>query len=74
MIVSELEKHAAVQTAALDQKTIEAPIVKQQFPEPKKFTMEEFKEKIEKLKLMNEAGFLTEEEFAQAKAELLSNI
>ena len=74
MIVSELEKHAAVQNAALDQKTIEAPSEKLQLPEAKKLTMEEFKEKVEKLKLMNEAGILTEEEFAQAKAELLSNI
>lgn len=74
MIVSELEKHAAVQNAVLDQKTIEAPSVKPQLPGPEKLSMEEFKEKVEKLKLMKEAEILTEEEFAQAKAELLSHI
>ena len=47
---------------SIDQKTIEAPSVKPQLPGPEKLSMEEFKEKVEKLKLMKEAEILTEEE------------
>lgn len=74
VIVSELEKHEAIQQTAPLQNALEAPAAVPQLPEQKKLTLDEFKEKVEKLKLMYDAGFLTDEEFTQAKAELLSEI
>ncbi len=37
-------------------------------------SMEDFKQKLEKLKLMNDMGMISEEEFASAKADLLKKI
>ncbi len=39
-----------------------------------KDTLEEFKKKIEKLKLMKEQGIITEEEFNEAKKKMLENL
>lgn len=74
-IVNELEKRVAVQSVSGNKNLLDAPKSTPELPEKKqKLTIEEFKEKVEKLKIMYDAGMLTESEYESAKKELLSNI
>ncbi len=74
-IVTELEKHTAVQNIAQGTARLDAPVDTPKLPKEKtKLSIDEFKEKVEKLKIMYEAGMLTDVEFANAKTELLSSI
>lgn len=74
-IVTELEKHTAVQNIAQGTARLDAPADTPKLPKEKtKLSIDEFKEKVEKLKIMYEAGMLTDVEFANAKTELLSSI
>lgn len=74
-IVTELEKHAAVQNASNNAELLEPPKSVPELPQAKqKLSIDEFKEKVEKLKIMYEAGMLTDDEFANAKSELLLSI
>lgn len=74
-IVTELEKHTAVHNASNGTELLESPKSVPELPkEKKKLSIDEFKEKVEKLKILYEAGMLTDEEFAKTKSELLLNI
>ena len=74
-IVNELEKRVAVQCVSGNKNLLDAPKSTPELPEKKqKLTIEEFKEKVEKLKIMYDAGMLTDSEYESAKKELLSNI
>lgn len=73
--MTELEKHTAVQNIAQGTARLDAPADTPKLPKEKtKLSIDEFKEKVEKLKIMYEAGMLTDVEFANAKTELLSSI
>ena len=74
-IVTELEKHAAVQNASNSVELLEPPKSVPELPQVKqKLSIDEFKEKVEKLKILYEAGMLTDEDYAKAKTELMLNI
>lgn len=74
-IVTELEKHAAVQNASNSVELLEPPKSVPELPQVKqKLSIDEFKEKVEKLKILYEAGMLTDEDYAKAKMELMLNI
>ncbi len=73
-IVSELEKQAAIKSMAPERTTLKATVSAPELTEPKKLSLDEFKVKVEKLKLMREADLLSDEEFNKAKAELISTI
>lgn len=73
-IVSEVEKHAAVSKAVDDQKRIDAPQKQSTLPIPEKLSLDDFREKAEKLKIMKEMGLLSDEEFSYEKSKLLSLI
>lgn len=74
-IVTELEKHAAVQNASNSVELLEPPKSVPELPQVKqKLSIYEFKEKVEKLKILYEAGMLTDEDYAKAKMELMLNI
>ena len=72
-IVSEVEKHTAI-NKAVDNKMLNSPETKVALPAPEKLSIDEFKEKVEKLKIMKEAGLLSDEEFREEKTKLLSII
>ena len=64
-----------VQNIAQGTARLDAPVDTPKLPKEKtKLSIDEFKEKVEKLKIMYEAGMLTDVEFANAKTELLSSI
>lgn len=74
-IVTELEKHAAVQNASNSVELLEPPKSVPELPQVKqKLSIDEFKKKVEKLKILYEAGMLTDEDYAKAKMELMLNI
>ena len=73
-IVSEVEKHAAVNKAVSGQKKLDVPEAKVALPATDKLSIDNFKEKVEKLKIMKEAGLLSDEEFRDEKSKLLSMI
>ena len=73
-IVSEVEKHAAINKTVGSQKIIDAPKTKAALPASEKLSIDDFKEKVEKLKIMKEAGLLSDEEFSNEKTKLLSMI
>ena len=73
-IVSEVEKHNAVNKAIDEQKSINAPEEKAALPNTKKLSFDEFKEKVDKLKIMKDAELLSDEEFNAEKAKLLALI
>ena len=73
-IVSEVEKHAAVNKAVSGQKKLDVPEAKVALPATDKLSIDNFKEKVEKLKIMKEAGLLSEDEFREEKSKLLSMI
>ena len=74
-IVDELEKHAAIQETIKAQPALEAPQEQPKLPQPDaKLSLETLKEKVEKLKFMHEAGLLSDEEFNEEKAKLLTMI
>lgn len=73
-IVSEVEKHNAVNKAIDDQKSINAPETKAALPNAEKLSFDEFKEKVDKLKIMKDAGLLSDEEFNAEKTKLLALI
>ena len=72
-IVSEVEKHTAI-NKAVDNKMLDSPETKAALPVPEKLSINDFKEKVEKLKIMKEAGLLLDEEFQDEKTKLLSMI
>ena len=73
-IVSEVEKHNAVNKAINEQKMINAPETKAALPNAEKLSFDEFKEKVDKLKIMKDAGLLSDEEFNAEKTKLLALI
>lgn len=77
-IVDELEKKTVVHQSAdiISEGSLLKVGVKPELPtiESQKKSMEEFKIKIEKLKMMKEAGLLSDEKFAEEQAKLLSMI
>lgn len=74
-IVSEIEKHKAVQNVSRSEKLLGSPEPVPQLPDNKpKLSIDEFKIKVEKLKIMYEAGMLTDAEYTNAKMELMSEI
>ena len=68
-IVSEVEKHTAI-NKAVDNKMLDSPETKAALPVPEKLSINDFKEKVEKLKIMKEAGLLLDEEFQDEKTKL----
>lgn len=75
-IVNEIEKHSAVRKS-VDNLKLDAPEPRKKLPQTslaEDDSMDSFKTKVEKLKIMREAGLLTDEEFNSAKMELLNNI
>ena len=72
-IVSEVEKHTAI-NKVVDNKMLNLPKTKVNLPVPEKLSINDFKEKVEKLKIMKEAGLLSDEEFRDEKTKLLSMI
>ena len=77
-IVDELEKKTVVHQSAdiISEGSLLKVDVKPELPtiESQEKSMEEFKIKIEKLKMMKEAGLLSDEKFAEEQAKLLSMI
>lgn len=77
-IVDELEKKTVVHQSAdiISEGSLLKVGVKPEVPtiESQEKSMEEFKIKIEKLKMMKEAGLLSDEKFAEEQAKLLSMI
>ena len=77
-IVDELEKKTVVHQSAdiISEGSLLKVGVKPEVPtiESREKSMEEFKIKIEKLKMMKEAGLLSDEKFAEEQAKLLSMI
>lgn len=74
-IVTEIEKHAAIQNTTNVPETLPSPNSPLQLPDKNEsLSIELFKAKVEKLKILYDAGMLTDEEFANAKAALLNSI
>lgn len=74
-IVTELEKHAVVQNSANATYLLTSPNATPQLPKEKEsISTELFKEKVDKLKILYDAGMLTDEEYSNAKSELLASI
>lgn len=74
-IVTELEKHAVVQNSANATDLLTSPNATPQLPKEKEsISTELFKEKVDKLKILYDAGMLTDEEYSNAKSELLASI
>lgn len=73
-IVNEVEKHNVINKVIDNKKMLDSPETKVMLPVPEKLSIDDFKEKVEKLKIMKEAGLLSDDEFQDEKTRLLSMI
>jgi hypothetical protein len=69
-IVNELEKHSVIQNNTSPQK-LESGNIPEKLTEKSDISMDDFKQKVEKLKILREAGILSDEEFKDEKAKLM---
>lgn len=73
-IVTEVEKHTAINKVVDNKKMIRSSEIKVALPASEKLSIDDFKEKVEKLTIMKEAGLLSDDEFQDEKTRLLSMI
>lgn len=73
-IVSEVEKHTAINKVVDNEKMFRSSEIKVALPASEKLSIDDFKEKVEKLTIMKEAGLLSDDEFQDEKTRLLSMI
>ena len=71
-IVKEIERHTAVSKASVSE--LPPPEKAKELPSDEKLSIDEFKEKVEKLKFMHDAGLLDDAEFEAEKKKLLQNL
>ncbi len=63
-----IEEPVVVEEAIVEEPIVEEPVVEE------RMSVEEFKSKAEKLKVLYDTGLLTEEEFKDQKQELMSHM
>ena len=73
-IVSEVEKHFVINKTVDSPQKLDAPSAKATLPDSDKLSLDDFREKVEKLKIMKEAGLLSNENFQDEKSKLLTLI
>ena len=73
-VVLELEKAAIVQSSVDIKSALNAPQEQPKLPATEENSMVLFKQKVQKLKLMYDAGLLTDDEFKEERAKLLNSI
>lgn len=73
-VVLELEKAAIIKSSVDTKSRLNAPQEQPKLPATEENSMVLFKQKVQKLKLMYDAGLLTDEEFKEERTKLLNSI